>query len=81
MAERELRFRRAPRLLVVRKCLEKDGDALGPLDVVAGRMQAREVGMADEGRYQAGSATTCCVMAPSMTTLVPLTYLASSLTR
>jgi hypothetical protein len=41
--------------------------------VVAGRVQAREVGVGDEGRYQAGSATTCCVIAPSMTTLVPLT--------
>ena len=55
VAERELRFRRAPRLLVLGEGLEEDADPLGPLDVVAGRMQACKVPVADEGAGQGAS--------------------------
>jgi hypothetical protein len=40
--------------------------------VLAGRMQAPEVRVADE-RYHAGFWTTCWAIAPSITKLAPLT--------
>src|SRR6185436_19623416 len=53
VAERKLLLRRPPRLFEVRERLEQNRDALGTLHMRSGRMQAREVAMADERRYHA----------------------------
>src|SRR6185436_646058 len=49
VAEHDLLGSRPPRLLVFGEGLEEHSDPLGPFHVVAGRVQAREVRMADQG--------------------------------
>ena len=77
MARRDVANLGRLRLLEVGKRGVENLQALGPLRVLAGGMQAPEVGMADE-LYQAGFCTTCCAIAPLIKTLAPLTYPDSS---
>jgi hypothetical protein len=73
VAVRELGLARSPRLLEVGKGLVEDANALLPLGVFAGRVQAREVAVTDEGDHQAGFCTTWSAMPPSTKMLVPVT--------
>ncbi len=52
VAKRELVDARLPRLLVGGERLVDHSDPLGPLDVLAGRVQVREVGVAYEGDHR-----------------------------